>query len=134
MRVSRSGRDLRITAMVRDRSGRIVLAGTGRAPDSMLVRLRASGARDAKFGNGGLTFRVLGQPPGGSPVYTRFDAVDVAGSKPVVVGSAAGPGHAGPEHRRHGLHRPLLASPSRDSTDALMQPRHVRFVLGLHQH
>ena len=92
MRVSRSGRDLRITAMVRDRSGRIVLAGTGRAPDSMLVRLRASGARDAKFGNGGLTFRVLGQPPGGSPVYTRFDAVDVAGSKPVVVGSAAGPG------------------------------------------
>ena len=92
VRVSRAGRDLRITAMVRDRSGRIVLAGTGRAPDSMLVRLRASGARDSKFGNGGLTFRVLGQPPGGSPVYTRFDAVDVAGSKPVVVGSSAGPG------------------------------------------
>ncbi len=92
VRVSRSGRDVHITAMVRDRSGRIVLAGTGRAPDSMLVRLRASGARDSKFGNGGLTFRVLGQPPGGRPVYTRFDAVDVAGSKPVVAGSSAGPG------------------------------------------
>ena len=77
-RVPRRAATLRITAMVRDRSGRIVLAGTGRAPDSMLVRLRASGARDAKFGNGGLTFRVLGQPPGGDPVYTRFDAVDVA--------------------------------------------------------
>jgi uncharacterized delta-60 repeat protein len=91
-RVSRSGRDLRITSMVRDRSGRIILAGTGRAPGSMLVRLRANGARDAKFGNGGLTFPVLGQPLGGAPIYTRFEAVDVAGSKPVVVGSAAGPG------------------------------------------
>lgn len=92
VRVSRSGRDLHITSMVRDRSGRIVLAGTGRAPDSMLVRLRANGARDSKFGNGGLTFRAVGLPPGGSPVYTRFEALDVAGSKPVVVGSAAGPG------------------------------------------
>ena len=36
--------------------------------------------------------RCFGQPPGGDPVYTRFDAIDVAGSKAVLVGSAAGPG------------------------------------------
>jgi uncharacterized delta-60 repeat protein len=91
-RISRAGRELRIAAMVRDASGRILLAGTGRAPDSLLIRLRANGARDTHFGNGGLTYPVLGQPPGGTPVYTRFDAIDVAGSKPVVAGSAAGPG------------------------------------------
>jgi uncharacterized delta-60 repeat protein len=92
VRVSRSGRDLRITSMVRDRAGRILLAGTGRAPDSMLVRLRATGARDSKFANRGLTFPKFGQPPGGAPIYTRFEALDVAGTKAVVVGSAAGPG------------------------------------------
>ncbi|MDA0182547.1 hypothetical protein OJ997_19715 [Solirubrobacter phytolaccae] len=91
-RVSRSDRELRITGMVRDRSGRILLAGTGRSPDSLLVRLRANGARDKRFGSGGLTYPVLGQPPGGTPIYTRFEAIDVAGSKAVVVGSAAGPG------------------------------------------
>jgi len=91
-RITRSDRELRITSMVRDGAGRIVLAGTGRAPDSLLVRLRANGARDKAFGNGGLTYPVLGQPPGGSPVYTRFDALDVAGSRAVVAGSSAGPG------------------------------------------
>jgi uncharacterized delta-60 repeat protein len=91
-RVSRSDRELRITGMTRDRSGRILLAGTGRAPDSLLVRLRANGARDKTFGSGGLTYPVLGQPPGGTPIYTRFDAIDVAGNKAVVAGSAAGPG------------------------------------------
>lgn len=91
-RITRAGRDLRITSMVRDRAGRIVLAGTGRAPDSLLVRLRANGARDKAYGSGGITYPVLGQPPGGTPVYTRFDAIDVAGSKAVVVGSSAGPG------------------------------------------
>ncbi|RKQ92784.1 putative delta-60 repeat protein [Solirubrobacter pauli] len=91
-RITRSGRDLRITSMVRDRAGRIVLAGTGRAPDSLLVRLRANGARDKAYGSGGITYPVLGQPPGGTPVYTRFDAIDIAGSKAVVAGSSAGPG------------------------------------------
>jgi uncharacterized delta-60 repeat protein len=91
-RVSRAGREIHINAMVRDRSGRILLAGTGAPPDSLVIRLRASGARDNKFGNGGLTYPVLGQPPGGAPVYTRFDAIDVAGSRAVIVGSAAGPG------------------------------------------
>ena len=91
-RITRSDRELRITSMVRDRAGRIVLAGTGRAPDSLLVRLRANGARDKGYGSGGITYPVLGQPPGGTPVYTRFDAVDIAGSRAVVVGSSAGPG------------------------------------------
>lgn len=91
-RVSRSDREIRITAMVRDRSGRILLAGTGRPPDSLLLRLRANGARDKTYGSNGITYPVLGQPPGGTPIYTRFDALDVAGSKAVVVGSAAGPG------------------------------------------
>jgi uncharacterized delta-60 repeat protein len=90
--VARAGRALHITSMVRDRSGRIILAGTGRAPDSMLVRLRANGRRDTTFGTRGLTFRRPGSPPGGTPIYTRFEAVDVAGGKTVAVGSAAGPG------------------------------------------
>jgi uncharacterized delta-60 repeat protein len=91
-RITRAGREIRITAMVRDRTGRILLAGTGLPPDSLVVRLRANGARDRHFGNGGLTYPVLGQPPGGAPTYTRFDAIDVAGSKAVIAGSAAGPG------------------------------------------
>jgi uncharacterized delta-60 repeat protein len=90
--VSRAGRDIRISAMVRDRTGRILLAGTGLPPDSLVIRLRANGARDNHFGNGGLTYPVLGQPPGGDPIYTRFDSIDVAGTKAVLAGSAAGPG------------------------------------------
>lgn len=91
-RISRSDREIRITGMARDSTGRILLVGTGRAPDSLLVRLRANGARDRSYGSSGLTYPVLGQPPGGTPIYTRLDAIDVAGSKAVVAGSAAGPG------------------------------------------
>jgi uncharacterized delta-60 repeat protein len=90
--VARSGRDIRIASMVRDNQGRILLAGTARPPDSVIVRLRASGARDRSFGNRGLTYRVLGRPPGGAPVYTTFEAIDAAGPRAVLVGSAAGPG------------------------------------------
>jgi uncharacterized delta-60 repeat protein len=90
--VARSGRDIRITSMARDSRGRILLAGTARPPDSVIVRLRSSGARDTRFGNRSLTYRVLGRPPGGDPVYTTFEAVDAAGPRPVVVGSSAGPG------------------------------------------
>ena len=46
-RVARAGRDIRFTAMVRDGTGRILLAGTGRPPNAIVVRLRASGARDS---------------------------------------------------------------------------------------
>jgi uncharacterized delta-60 repeat protein len=91
-RVSRAGRELRVTSMARDSTGRILLAGTGAPPDSLVIRLRANGVRDRRFGNGGLTYPVLGQPPGGTPIYTRADAIDTAGSKAVIVGSAAGPG------------------------------------------
>jgi uncharacterized delta-60 repeat protein len=91
-RVSRAGRELRVTWRPRDSTGRILLAGTGAPPDSLVIRLRANGVRDRRFGNGGLTYPVLGQPPGGTPVYTRADAIDTAGSKAVIVGSAAGPG------------------------------------------
>jgi uncharacterized delta-60 repeat protein len=91
-RVSRAGRDIRFTAMARDSSGRILLTGTGAPPDGIVVRLRGNGARDNSFGNGGLTFPLLGRPPGGDPVYTTLDAVDAAGSRAILVGSAAGPG------------------------------------------
>jgi len=90
--LARSGRDIRITSMVRDSQGRILLAGTARAPDSVIVRLRSSGARDRSFGNGGLTYRRVGRPPGGDPIYTTFEAIDAAGPRAVLVGSSAGPG------------------------------------------
>jgi uncharacterized delta-60 repeat protein len=91
-RISRAGRDLRVTAFTRDGGGRIVLAGAGDPPDSLLVRLRASGRRDTTFGNGGLTYPKLGRPPGGDPVYTTLDAIEADGSNLLLAGSAAGPG------------------------------------------
>jgi uncharacterized delta-60 repeat protein len=91
-RISRAGRDLRVTAFTRDARGRIVVAGTGDPPDSLLFRLRASGRRDRSFGNHGLTYPRLGQPPEGKPVYTSLDAIDADGSKTVLAGAAAGPG------------------------------------------
>ena len=107
--MARSGRDIRITSMVRDSLGRILLAGTGRAPDSLIVRLRASGARDRSFGNGGLTYRRLGRPPGGDPIYTTFEGIDAAGSRAVLVGSSAGPGRLLRSGGGTILHRPLRA-------------------------
>ncbi len=91
-RFSRAGREIRIKAMARDNTGRILLAGAGRPPEALVMRLRANGRRDATFGNGGVTYPLLGRPPGGDPIYTSFDAIDTAGSRPVIGGSAAGPG------------------------------------------
>jgi len=91
-RVARAGRNLRVTSLTRDVHGRVILAGAGDPPDSLLVRLRKSGRRDATFGNGGLTYPKLGRPPGGNPVYTTLDAIDADGSKLLLAGSAAGPG------------------------------------------
>jgi uncharacterized delta-60 repeat protein len=92
-RVSRSGRENRLVGLARDRTGRILLTGTAGAPDSIVVRLRAGGARDRKFGNGGLTYPTFGQPPGGAPIFTQLAAVGAAGGHAVLVGSAAGPGN-----------------------------------------
>jgi uncharacterized delta-60 repeat protein len=91
-RISRKADEIRITAMVRDNQGRIVLSGSGRPPNALVVRLRGNGARDRGFGNGGITFPRLGRPPGGQPIYTTLTAVDAAGSRAVIAGSAAGPG------------------------------------------
>jgi uncharacterized delta-60 repeat protein len=90
--VARSGRDLRVTSFTRDDNGRIVLAGSGAPPDSLLARLTAGGRHDRTFGTGGVTYPSLGRPPGGDPVYTTLEAVDVDGSKIVTAGAAAGPG------------------------------------------
>jgi uncharacterized delta-60 repeat protein len=91
-RIARAGRDLRVTAFTRDGRGRIVVAGTGDPPDSLLFRLRESGKRDKSFGNGGLTYPVLGEPPEGAPIFTTLDAIDADGTKLLLAGSAAGPG------------------------------------------
>jgi uncharacterized delta-60 repeat protein len=90
--IARSGRDLRVTSFTRDDSGRIVLAGAGAPPDSMLARLTAGGRHDRTFGNHGITYPILGRPPGGDPIYTTLEAVDTDGSRVVTAGSAAGPG------------------------------------------
>lgn len=91
-RISRAGDAIKLTGMVRDNQGRILLAGSGRPPGALVARLRGNGRRDSRFGNGGLTFPLLGRPPGGEPIYTTLDAIDAAGSRAVLAGSAAGPG------------------------------------------
>jgi uncharacterized delta-60 repeat protein len=91
-RVAPAGREIRIKAMVRDSSGRILLAGSGQPPEGMVLRLRASGRRDKTFGKNGIIYTPLGRPPGGDPIYTTTDAIDANGQRPILAGSAAGPG------------------------------------------
>ncbi len=91
-RVARAGREIRIKAMIRDSQGRILLAGSGQPPEGMVLRLRANGKRDTAFGNNGITYPLLGRPPGGDPIYTSFEAIDANGTRAVIAGSAAGPG------------------------------------------
>ncbi|WP_028062727.1 delta-60 repeat domain-containing protein [Solirubrobacter soli] len=91
-RVARAGREIRIKAMVRDSAGRILLAGSGQPPEGLVMRLRASGRRDSTFGNNGITYPLLGRPPGGDPIYTTLDAIDANGPRAIIAGSAAGPG------------------------------------------
>ena len=91
-RISRRADAIQITGMVRDNRGRIVLTGSGRAPNAFVARLRGNGARDKSFGSGGITFPRLGRPPGGEPIFTMLTAVDAAGARAVIAGSAAGPG------------------------------------------
>jgi uncharacterized delta-60 repeat protein len=91
-RVARAGREIRIKAMVRDSTGRILLAGSGQPPEGLVLRLRANGKRDTTFGNNGITYPLLGRPPGGDPIYTTLDAIDANGARAIIAGSAAGPG------------------------------------------
>jgi len=91
-RVARAGRAIRIKAMTRDSSGRILLAGSDQPPAGLVVRLRASGRRDSRFGHRGIAYPRLGRPPGGDPIYTSLDAIDATGARAIIAGSAAGPG------------------------------------------
>jgi uncharacterized delta-60 repeat protein len=91
-RIARAGREIRIKTMARDSSGRILLAGSGQPPEGLVLRLRANGRRDTTFGNNGITYPLLGRPPGGDPIYTTLDAIDASGSRAIIAGSAAGPG------------------------------------------
>src|SRR4051812_41054367 len=91
-RIARAGHEIRIKSMARDSSGRILLAGSGQPPEGMVLRLRASGRRDSTFGNNGITYPLLGRPPGGDPIYTTLGAIDATGSRAIIAGSAAGPG------------------------------------------
>jgi uncharacterized delta-60 repeat protein len=90
--IARARRDLRVTGVARDSAGRILVAGTARAPYSLVARLRPSGKRDARFGRRGVTFPALGRPGGRAPIYTELRAVDAVGTHAVLAGLAAGPG------------------------------------------
>jgi uncharacterized delta-60 repeat protein len=92
-RIARAGRNLRVTSITRDAVGRILIAGTARAPGSLVARLHPSGKRDTHFGTRGVTFPSLGHPAGASPVYTEFRAVDAIGTRAVLAGLAAAPGN-----------------------------------------
>jgi uncharacterized delta-60 repeat protein len=91
-RVARSGQNLRVTGLARDSAGRILIAGTARAPESLVARLRPSGRRDTHFGSHGVRLVALGRPGHASPVYTEFTGVDAVETHAVLVGLAAGPG------------------------------------------
>ena len=107
-----------------------------RPPAGLAARApaRQRRARHASFGNGGLTYPVLGRPPGGDAglhhASTRSTPPARARSS-----SARRPARAG--CRAAAAARPTPAasrSRSRNCSDPLVQPRHVRLVLGLHQH
>jgi uncharacterized delta-60 repeat protein len=91
-RIARSKRNLRVTSIARDSAGRILVAGTARAPYSLVARLRGNGRRDRHFGTRGVTFPALGRPGGRAPIYTELHGVDAIGTHAILAGLAAGPG------------------------------------------
>jgi uncharacterized delta-60 repeat protein len=91
-RIARAGRNLRVDSLARDAVGRILIAGTARAPGSLVARLRPSGRRDTHFGTRGVTVPALGRPARSTPVYTELRAVDAVGTHAVLAGLAAAPG------------------------------------------
>jgi uncharacterized delta-60 repeat protein len=88
-RVARSHQNLRVTGLARDSAGRILIAGTARAPFSLVARLRPSGRRDTRFGSHGVRLLALGK---NHPVYSEFTGVDAVETHAVLVGLVAGPG------------------------------------------
>jgi uncharacterized delta-60 repeat protein len=88
-RVARSRQNLRVTSLARDSAGRILIAGTARAPFSLVARLRPSGRRDTGFGSHGVRLLALGSK---HPVYSEFTGVDAVQTHAVLVGLVAGPG------------------------------------------
>jgi uncharacterized delta-60 repeat protein len=88
-RVARSHQNLRVTSLARDSAGRILVAGTARAPFSLVARLRPSGRRDTRFGSHGVRLLALGK---NHPVYSEFTGVDAVATHAVLVGLVAGPG------------------------------------------
>ena len=135
VRVARSGRDIRITSMVRDSLGRILLAGTGRAPDSLIVRLRAERrARPQLRQRRPDVSRCSAARRAATRSTRRSTAIDAAGSKRGPRRLVGRPGPAAPQRRPAPPTPAASRSPSRDCSNALVQPGHVRFVLGLHQH
>ena len=110
-RISRAGREIRIKAMVRDSTGRILLAGSGQPPDALVAApARQRRAATPRFGNGGLTYPLLGRPPGGDPIYTTLRRDRRRGLARRARRLGRRPGPLRPRRRgRHDLHRPLRA-------------------------
>ena len=102
----------------------------------MVVRLRANGAPRHE-----LRQRRPDLPAARPPARRRPDLHDASTRSTPPAPRAdhrrlgRRPGRAGPRRRRrHGLHRPLRAHRLAIAADPLVEPGHVRFVLGLHQH
>ena len=92
-RLARAGREIRIKAMVRDSTGRILLAGSGQPPDAhghAPARQRRAATRPSA--TAASPTRCSAARPAATRSTRRFDAIDAAGSRAVIAGSAAGPG------------------------------------------
>ena len=135
-RISRAGREIRITTMVRD-CQRPHPARRHRPPAGLAgVRLRANGARDNDVR------QRRPHLPGARPAARRRPGLHRASTRstsPAPRPSSSAPPRARARSCARSAARPTRAasrSPSRDcnSRHAFVEPRHVRFVLGLHQH
>ena len=132
-RISRAGDEIRITDMVRDNQGRILLSGSGRPPE----RARGATARQRRARQQ-LRQRRPDVPAARPPAGRRPDLHDVRRDRRRRLARdhrrlGRGPRRA-PAPRRPARSTPAASrSPSRNCSDALVEPGHVRFVLGLHQ-
>jgi len=92
-RVSGPGpRSLRLEALVRLRSGRLVAGGRTDGSRAVLLGLSASGRRDVRFGRRGLKLLALGRPPRGRRRVSTIGALAAGRDGRVVTGGGvAGP-------------------------------------------